>query len=236
LFFFWYAFDLFFLFPDDSPNLLFNLLLIDTTARRVFIVFFVLPVFIDIFLVFFYTCALKFVFFSGSTSLELPIMLGALYFFSSFLLRSFDLFLIYLLLESISFLLVIVLALDNINDSIESAVKYFSISAASGGFYLFGTAWFYGLIGNTDFFTLLNYFYVDDFILHVDLSELVLPFILILVSFSFKLSIFPGHMWAPDVYAGANYAAIYLISVFLKLIFMFIFIEVLTLSFYFIYF
>lgn len=234
--FFWSFFDLFFLFDDDAPTLLFNLLVFDDATRRIFIVFLLLPIFIDIFVIFFYQYALKFAVFGKLVALELPIILTSIYFFSIFLLRSFDLFLVYLLLESISFLLVIVLVLSGSADSTEAAIKYFSINAVSGGFYLFGSVWFYGLVGNTDFFTLLNYFYGDDFILSIDLSTLTLPFLLILVSFSFKLSVFPGHAWAPDVYAGSSYALIYLISVFFKLVFIFIFIEILHLSFYFIYF
>jgi NADH-quinone oxidoreductase subunit N len=120
-------------------------------------------------------------------------MLSTVYFFTIFLLRSFDLFLIYVLLESLSFILVIVIVLDYSKDSTEAAIKYFSISAVSGGFYVFSSAWFYGLVGNTDFFTLLNYFYLDDFIFYADSSTLVLPCMFILVSFSFKLSVFPGH-------------------------------------------
>jgi NADH:ubiquinone oxidoreductase subunit 2 (subunit N) len=116
------------------------MLIFDDTTRRIFITFLLLPIFIDVFLSFVYRCLSKFIVFGKLISLELPLILATIFFFSCFLLRSFDLFLIYLLLEALSFLLVIVIVLDNSNDSIEAAIKYFSISAASGGFYIFGSA------------------------------------------------------------------------------------------------
>jgi NADH:ubiquinone oxidoreductase subunit 2 (subunit N) len=119
--------------------LLFNLLLFDDSTRRVFITFLVLPIFIDVFVIFFYQSLLKFVIFDKLVALELPLMLATIYFFSVFLLRSFDLFLIYLILESISFLFVIVIVLTGSADSTEAAIKYFSMNAVSGGFYLFGS-------------------------------------------------------------------------------------------------
>lgn len=191
--YFYYLFEYFFLIEEDAPTLLFNAVVFDGFTGHFFIVYLVLPAFIDCLLLFFYQHNVKYFIFNRLTALELPIILAVIFVFSCLILKGFDLFFIYLILEALSLLLVIVMALDYSYDSTEAAIKYFSISAVSAGFFLFGTAWFYGMVGNTDFFTLINYSYEDEFLFGLDVSNLILPFFFIFVSFSFKLSVFPGH-------------------------------------------
>lgn len=75
--------------------------------------------------------------------------------------------------------------------STEGGLKYFVLGAVSSGLLLFGCALLYGLSGQTSVQGLNS-------CLTADVGK-----ILITVSFLFKLSVAPFHMWAPDVYDGS---------------------------------
>lgn len=95
--------------------------------------------------------------------------------------------------------------------SVESGLKYFILGAFSSGFFLFGSSLIYGVSGSVNFEVLkelalfeTNSFYVKDFLVFVEYSNLVLVGLLfIFVSLFFKLALAPFHFWAPDVYENS---------------------------------
>jgi NADH-quinone oxidoreductase subunit N len=83
--------------------------------------------------------------------------------------------------------------------SLEAAVKYLVLSAASSAFLLFGLALLYIHSGTMELSKMGMLQRVEE-----DLSVLVLAGVaFIVIAIGFKLGIAPFHMWAPDVYQGA---------------------------------
>lgn len=115
------------------------------------------------------------------------------------LVSSVELLTIYVALELSSYSLYILVPLrrgDGID--VESGIKYLLIGAVSSGVMLFGLSYLFGATGTTYLTEILP-----------KLPQLVaspiglLGLLLALAGFFFKLSVFPFHFWAPDVYQGA---------------------------------
>ncbi|VFP82822.1 NADH-quinone oxidoreductase subunit NuoN [Candidatus Erwinia haradaeae] len=83
--------------------------------------------------------------------------------------------------------------------SLEAAFKYTILSAIASAFFLFGTALLYANTGTLDFSELGNTIHSSQIVQPL----LIAGFCLILVSFCFKLSLVPFHLWTPDVYQGS---------------------------------
>ncbi len=83
--------------------------------------------------------------------------------------------------------------------SLEAAVKYMVLSAASSGFMLFGMALLYAQFGDLSFTSLRFTGMPDQNAIYLDVAATLL----VMVGFAFKLSLVPFHMWTPDVYEGA---------------------------------
>jgi NADH-quinone oxidoreductase subunit N len=81
--------------------------------------------------------------------------------------------------------------------SAEAAMKYFITGAFATGILLYGIALVYGMAGTTNL----------EGIRHAERAfhepVFLLGIFLLIVAFSFKIAVFPFHMWAPDVYEGA---------------------------------
>jgi NADH-quinone oxidoreductase subunit N len=116
------------------------------------------------------------------------------------LVSSVELLTIYVALELSSYSLYILVPLrrgDGID--VEAGIKYLFIGAVSSGFMLFGLSYIFGATGTT---------YLSEIVPR--LAELVhspvglLGLLLAMAGFFFKLSVFPFHFWAPDVYQGAT--------------------------------
>jgi NADH-quinone oxidoreductase subunit N len=120
-----------------------------------------------------------------------------------FMVSSDNLILIFIGLETASLALYTLIALHNRANSFEAAVKYFTMGAMAAGFFSMGSAVLYGISGSLE----LNQIAVA---LQSRMDEAGLMFLilggagLLLVAFAFKLSLFPFHTWAPDVYEGAS--------------------------------
>ncbi len=82
--------------------------------------------------------------------------------------------------------------------SAEASTKYIIMGSLSTGFLLFGYSFIYGAAGGTQF---------DQILLAAQTSPtnplLNLGVLFVLAAIGFKLTLFPFHMWAPDVYEGA---------------------------------
>lgn len=82
----------------------------------------------------------------------------------------------------------------------EAAIKYFLLGAFSFGLLLYGTALMFGATGSTQFGAIAKALANESLLAN---PLLLAATGLIIVGFAFKLSLFPFHMWTPDVYQGA---------------------------------
>ena len=81
----------------------------------------------------------------------------------------------------------------------EASLKYLIYGGVASGIMIYGMSWIYGLTGSLDFHEI-----------RVALTgaegttlPLYIALVLVLTGLGFKISAFPFHMWAPDVYQGA---------------------------------
>jgi NADH-quinone oxidoreductase subunit N len=82
----------------------------------------------------------------------------------------------------------------------EGAFKYFLLGSFSSAFFVYGIAFTYGLTGTTKLDRIATYLAAEG----GAPSPLVLVALgLLIVSFAFKVSAVPFHMWTPDAYEGA---------------------------------
>ncbi len=82
--------------------------------------------------------------------------------------------------------------------SAEASTKFIVMGALSTGILLFGYSFIYGAVGSLRFVNILAF--ATQYPLH---PLLFLGLLFIFAAIGFKLTLFPFHMWAPDVYEGA---------------------------------
>lgn len=120
-----------------------------------------------------------------------------------FMAASDNLILIFVGLETASLSLYTLIALHNRSNSYEAAVKYFTMGALAAAFYAMGSAVVYALTGSVELYKVAE-------VMAGRITETGLMIaifgssVLLLVAFAFKISLFPFHTWAPDVYEGAS--------------------------------
>jgi len=121
-----------------------------------------------------------------------------------FMTASDNLILIFLGLETGSLSLYTLIAMHNTDSSREAAVKYFTMGAMAAGFYLMGSAIMYALTGSVELYEIAKILQTKDI---TDISVMVPVLggvIMIMVAVGFKVSLFPFHLWTPDVYEGST--------------------------------
>jgi NADH-quinone oxidoreductase subunit N len=110
---------------------------------------------------------------------------------------SADLVMLYLAIETTSIPLYMLAGfLKNDDKSTEAGFKYMLFGALTSAILLYGFSLIYGITGKTGLYDLSTYF--SSF----NLVAVGITF-LVLVGLAFKVSLFPFHFWAPDVYEGA---------------------------------
>jgi NADH-quinone oxidoreductase subunit N len=82
---------------------------------------------------------------------------------------------------------------------LEASVKYLFFGAVSTGVMLFGMGYLYGMAGSTFLADISRA--LPEFIFQ---PVGILALTLTMIGFFFKLSLFPMHFWAPDIYEGAS--------------------------------
>nr|ALO20636.1 NADH dehydrogenase subunit 2 [Ptychogena lactea] len=105
-------------------------------------------------------------------------------------------------LQTFSFFILISKNRSSIKGS-EAGLKYFILGALSSGLYLLGLSLFF-LSGVS--LNLSEVLFMSNDIL------ITIGFILIILSFAFKLALFPLHFWIPDIYEGSSWDIISLLS------------------------
>ena len=120
-----------------------------------------------------------------------------------FMVASDNLILIFVGLETASLSLYTLIALHNRANSYEAAVKYFTMGALAAAFFAMGSAVVYALTGSVEIYkvaeVLASRAHETGLMIAIFGSS-----VLLLVAFAFKISLFPFHTWAPDVYEGAS--------------------------------
>lgn len=84
--------------------------------------------------------------------------------------------------------------------STEAAMKYFLLGILASAFLLMSLSLLYALTGATDFNRVALELTKAGLMSN---PTLVLAIVLLIVSFGFKISLFPFHIWTPDAYEGA---------------------------------
>ncbi len=111
-----------------------------------------------------------------------------------------DLIMLYLAFETTSIPLYVLAGfLKNEERSVEAGFKYLLFGALSSTLMLFGFSLVYGFSGVTKLADIAQSIAQGMF----SPSGVVISLLFILIGFSFKISAFPFHFWAPDVYQGA---------------------------------
>ena len=82
--------------------------------------------------------------------------------------------------------------------SVEASTKYIIMGSLATGLLLFGYSFLYGCCGSLEFSAILAFAQQ-----HPDHPLLLMAVFFILAALGFKLTLFPFHMWAPDVYEGS---------------------------------
>ena len=122
-----------------------------------------------------------------------------------------DLIFMYLALELISIPTYVMLYLPkNSERSQEATVKYFLLSLMSSAMLLFGFSYLYGLTGTTNIAANLA---ILPSAAAGDASGLaVVAIVMIVAGLGFRITAFPFHFYAPDVYQGAPLGVVTLLS------------------------
>ncbi|TFG33635.1 NADH-quinone oxidoreductase subunit N [Candidatus Thorarchaeota archaeon] len=118
-----------------------------------------------------------------------------------------DLVALFLAWEVMSTPTYVLVALSPRREAVDGATKYFVIGLLATMLMLFGIALTYGVAGTTDLSALSAY--VNTVWSSPTGNEpaaytLLLAMVLFIVSFGFKVGIFPGWQWVPDAYASAD--------------------------------
>jgi NADH-quinone oxidoreductase subunit N len=118
------------------------------------------------------------------------------------LVSSNNLMLLFLSLAGFSLNLYILVLYDGADSaSREASLKYFYLSTLSAGMILFGILLIYTTIGDVTYYAIR--FYMDSPVDSHARSIMSAAVLFILMGFFFKLSAFPGHLWAVEVYEGS---------------------------------
>lgn len=113
-----------------------------------------------------------------------------------------DLIVLFLALELISIPTYVMLYLPRSNDprAQEAAVKYFLLSVLSSALILFGFSYLYGTAGTTNIAALTQL--LPRFAVGEASTSLLIASVLVLAGLGFRVTAFPFHFYAPDVYQG----------------------------------
>lgn len=115
-----------------------------------------------------------------------------------------DLISFYLGIELQSLCLYVLAAFDRNNaKSSEAGVKYFVLGSIASGLLLFGMSFIYGYSGTTNFIV-LKHLYSGDSVPNVIPLAMIVGVVFVIVGICFKIAAVPFHVWAPDVYEGAQ--------------------------------
>lgn len=136
--------------------------------------------------------------------------------FSLALIGSVDIITFYICFEALSLLTYGIIATNKTVGSAEGALKYFIYGIISSILLIFGLSLYYVTYQTTDLYEI----YMADNGTAVRLAQInfaLLAILLIVLSFAYKMSMFPFHFSLPDVYEGIQWETIAIINLGVKL-------------------
>ncbi len=108
---------------------------------------------------------------------------------------------LYLGIETLSILSYVMSAFKrDESTSAEAGMKYALYGGLSAGVMLFGMSHLYGILGSIQFMEIIPKLATLE---GINLSMVMVSFLLFFVGVGYKISCFPFHMWSPDVYQGS---------------------------------
>jgi len=140
------------------------------------------------------------------------LLIGSILFFMLVLVSANHFIVLYVALEGVSLLSFVLAAQPKTENAVESGLKYFFQSSFASVLLLLGIALTFAGTNNFDFVEIRWLLSVEPLtqLLTIGLS-------LITVALLFKVSAFPGHFWAPDVYRGPTSSVLTVFAVVVKL-------------------
>lgn len=144
-------------------------------------------------------------------SASILMLIGTVLFFMLVLISANNMIALYVALEGMSLILFVLTAQPKTNVAVESGLKYFFQSSFASVLLLLGIAITFA--GTQEFdFTGIRWELVNEPLTPVN----AVGFFLITVALLFKVSAFPGHLWAPDVYRGPTASVLTVFAVVVK--------------------
>lgn len=118
----------------------------------------------------------------------------------TFMASANDLILLYLAIETVSIPMYILTGfMVRSDESTEAGFKYLLFGAMTSALLLYGFSLIYGFTGSTYLPDILRAYASGS----VPALQIIATLVLAMVGLGFKISVFPFHFWAPDVYQGA---------------------------------
>jgi NADH-quinone oxidoreductase subunit N len=123
-----------------------------------------------------------------------------------------DLIILFLALELISIPTYVMLYLPRANDprAQEAAVKYFLLSVVSSALTLFGFSYLYGLTGTTNLGAMTEL--LPRLVPGEAGTAALIAIVMVLAGLGFRITAFPFHFYAPDVYHGGPTGTVALLA------------------------
>jgi NADH-quinone oxidoreductase subunit N len=167
---------------------------------------------------------------------EYPLLIGLVSFLLMLLVSLVDLFALFVVIESLFFLLMCLSALKFSNITVEACMKYFIQNVFVSGLALFGILIIYFICKSTNIFIIkgvILYLTSEDINnnAHIHLF-LVLGVLLLFLTFLFKIGLFPVHFYVADLYEASPYSVIFFFSSVVKPIFLLFFLKLFELFVY----
>ena len=126
-----------------------------------------------------------------------------------FMVSTDSLILIFVGLETSSLALYTIIAMHNRMTTIEASVKYFTMGALTAAFFAFGSMIFYAVTGSLELSEISRILVEQNMLSTENFGQymmVLVGFVFMFAALGFKLSLFPYHVWVPDVYQGSTSA------------------------------
>lgn len=118
-----------------------------------------------------------------------------------------DLIAFYIAIEVQSMSIFALLAMQK--NSLQESLKFFILSAVSSAILIYGISLIYGAVHSSNFYQIINFADFD--------GQFSLGLATLLLGVLFKMTIFPLHLWAPDVYHKTSLHNLFLLSIVSKI-------------------
>lgn len=217
-------FYLFVQFPISYFVSLNNFILVNTLYYTLFEFFIVINIIFILYLIIFKDLTYYF---------EYLLIYLTIIFFVYFLFFSTDLFLMYLCFEGISLSSFILISINySVVKITDIGLKYFILSSLFSLIFLFDLVLIYLNCGTLDV-AIINFILSEiNSNLFFSVSQIFLAFILMGVTMTFKLGLFPFHFWVVDIYKKLSLINLVYFTIYLKYIYIVLFYKLVYLLFF----